>query len=155
VAGKYGGVQLDSESRVVGFPGRSTPVTSYHYPGIQVVQRQVFEELPDNTPAESVREVYPRLMAQTPDAVRGCVFDATWRDIGTQGDYVATCAALAGDAAGNVIGPGAWVHPRASLTRTVVWAGGRVEADCQLSDCVVTDRSTVRAGTVAEGQVFL
>jgi mannose-1-phosphate guanylyltransferase len=152
--GRYGGVRLEN-GRVTGFPGRAAQEPTWHYPGIQVIQRQVFDGLPDGVPMESVREVYPGLMAACPDAIRGCVFDATFRDIGTIADYMATCGALAGDDQGNVCAAESTVAPDAVLTGTVVWADGRVEAGCRLARCVVTDGAVVPAGTIATDQVFL
>jgi mannose-1-phosphate guanylyltransferase len=152
---KYGGVLLSADGVVTGFPGRSSELHTWHYPGIQVVQRRAFEGLPDNEPVESVREVYPSLMSRWPGCVRGRVFEASWVDVGTVDDYLATCSQLAGDAAGNVVSRGASVDPSAVLARTVVWPGGRVEAGCRLTACVVTDGAVVRAGTVADGRVFM
>lgn len=152
---KYGGVLLSADGVVTGFPGRASALETWHFPGIQVVQREVFASLPDNEPAESVRAVYPALMATRFGAVRGRVFQAGWLDVGTVDDYRATCRVLAGDAGGNTVSRGADVSPAAMLSRTVVWAGGRVAAGCQLTDCIVTDGTVVPAGTIATGRVFM
>ncbi len=152
---KYGGVLLSADGVVTGFPGRASEAHTWHYPGIQVVERRAFERLPDNEPAESVREVYPALMAARQGCVRGRVFEASWVDVGTLDDYVSTCSELAGDDAGNVIGRSAGIDPTAVLVRTVVWSGGRVEAACHLTACVVTDEAVVPAGTVATGRAFV
>jgi mannose-1-phosphate guanylyltransferase len=154
-ARKYGGVQLSDVGEVLAFPGRSADVPTWHFPGIQVVHRDVFMSLPDNQPAESVVEVYPALMAQHPGTIRGRVFEATWLDVGTVEDYRHTCGTLAGDAAGNTIDRGADVAPDAALIRTIVWDGGRVGPACRLTDCVVTDGAYVPAGMVAVEQVFV
>ena len=52
---KYGGVLLSADGVVGGFAGRASELPTWHYPGIQVVQREAFDGLPDNEPAESVR----------------------------------------------------------------------------------------------------
>src|SRR5262245_29720913 len=76
---KYGGVVLDADSRVTGF-ARPRPqaahlagASSYHFVGVQVAEPSVFEGLPDNTPINSVGDVYDRLIAQRPGAIRGFV----------------------------------------------------------------------------------
>lgn len=155
IPGAYGGVQVADDGRIEGFPGRHASVPTWHYPGVQVVEREVFADLPDQVPMESVREVYPRVMQAQPTRVRGQVFDATFRDIGTIAHYVATCRDLAGDSAGNTVGAGAAVAGSAVLADTVVWAGGSVGPDCHLTGCVVTDQAVVPAGTVATGRVFV
>ncbi len=45
---------------VTGFVPRTSAVPSVHFPGVQLVRREVLAGLPDNTPAESVAEVYPQ-----------------------------------------------------------------------------------------------
>lgn len=152
---KYNGVVLDEGGAVTGFSTPGAWTTTWHYPGVQVTERRVFETLPDNEPAEYVKVLYPELIAAQPGAVRGFVHHGRFRDIGTVDDYRATCVELAGDGNGNVIAPAADVHPTAVLTRTIVWAGGRVEAGCRLEDCIVTDRAVVPAGTQAVRDVFL
>lgn len=154
-AGKYGGVVVDDAHAVTGFRGKAHWTSTWHFPGIQVVHRSVFAPLPDNEVAESIGTVYPALIAARPGSVRAFVHPGTFHDIGTVDDYVATCAELAGDADGNVVDASANVHASATLTRTIVWAGGRVGADCRLTRCVVTDRGVVPAGTHADGQVFV
>lgn len=154
-AHKYGGVALDADGVVRGFPGRRSESPSWHYPGLQVVERRAFEALPDNTVYESVGQLYPEFIARDAGLVRGAVYEASWLDVGTVDDYLTTCIALAGDADGNVVDAAAMVAPDARLARTVVWAGGRVEAGSQLTACIVTDRAVVPAGTVAEQRVFV
>src|SRR5690606_22796889 len=99
--------------------------------------------------------IYPALIAERPGAVRAFVHRGRFRDIGTVEDYVATCVELAGDAHGNVIAPDAFVHPTATLTRTIVWTGGRVEANCHLEDCVVTTGAVVAAGSVISARCVI
>ncbi len=95
--GRYGGVVLaggtspGTRGAVQAFVPRTSTVPSVHFPGIQIVHRSVLADLPDDTPAESVLEVYPRLMATHPGSVQGVVFDARFDDVGTVEDYRRTC----------------------------------------------------------------
>ena len=132
---------------VTGFVPRSSAVPSVHFPGMQLVRREVLAGLPDDTPAESVAEVYPRLIASMPGSVRGAVFDVTFDDVGTVEDYRRTCRALAGDAQGNVVDARAHVSPSAMLRDCVVWPGARVPADCVLDRVVVTGHEDIPPGT--------
>lgn len=154
VAGRYGGVGLDGRGRVTGFPRRGSEPAGWHFPGIQIVETRVLAQLPDGTPAETVREVYPALMAQTPEAVCGAVFEADWDDIGTVEDYRRTCRRLAGDDRGNVIDATAVVDPTAELSDCVVWPSALVGARCVLDRVVVTGETPVTADTHAENCVI-
>lgn len=149
VPGRYGGVVLDGD-RVTGFVPRTSPIPSVHYPGIQLVQREVLEVLPDNTLTESVLEVYPRLIGMQPGAIRGAVFDIRFDDVGTVDDYRRTCRALAGDVDGNVISAGATVASTAVLRGCILWPDAVVPDHCVLHDVVVTGHTALAPGTRLE-----
>jgi mannose-1-phosphate guanylyltransferase len=154
--GRYGGVVLekgDTDAAVTAFVPRTSPVPSVHFPGIQIVHRSVLADLPDDTPAETVLQVYPRLMATRPGVVRGAVFDAQFDDVGTVEDYRRTCRTLAGDADGNVVDARAVVAPDARLRGCVVWPGAHVPAGAVLDDVVVTGHAPLAAGTRLEDVV--
>jgi mannose-1-phosphate guanylyltransferase len=173
--GRYGGVVLDApvlppatathtssanrnrhalaSGSVTGFVPRTSQVPSVHYPGIQLIRREVLEPLADDIPSESVLEVYPRMLATQPGSIRGVVFDAHFDDVGTVDDYRRTCTALAGDADGNVISPGAIIASSATLRGCIVWPEAIVPADCVLHDVVVTGHTPLAAGTRLENTV--
>jgi mannose-1-phosphate guanylyltransferase len=170
--GRYGGVVLDSElpatgtrnrepafrvlasGAVTAFVPRTSAVASVHFPGVQLVQRTVLADLADDTPSESVLEVYPRLMLSTPGAVRGAVFDARFDDVGTVDDYRRTCRALAGDADGNVIDARARIAPGATLRDCIVWPDATVPEGCILQHCVVTGHAPLAPGTHLDNAVI-
>jgi NDP-sugar pyrophosphorylase family protein len=56
---------------------------------------EVFRPLPEGRPANSVGDVYDRLIAARPGSIRGWVSDAAFWDIGTLDDYERTSAAIA------------------------------------------------------------
>jgi len=144
---RYGGVRLDAEGAVTGFTPRGSAERSYHFIGVQVAEAAAFASLADGTPAESTRELYPRLMAERRGAVRGFVCDCAWHDIGTPADFLATTTALAAAGAGPLAGIGTRVDPSASIERTSLWDDVRVEAGVTLAGCVVTDGVRLPAGT--------
>ena len=131
--GRYGGVVLDggtghtTSGAVTAFVPRTSSIPSVHFPGIQLVHRSVLPSLPDDgTPAESVLQVYPQLMASRPGVVRGVVFDAHFDDVGTVQDYRRTCRTLAGDARRQRHRPQATVAADARLRGCIVWPGASV-----------------------------
>jgi NDP-sugar pyrophosphorylase family protein len=143
---KYGGVLLDERGRVTGFTRRGTPQPSFHFVGVQAVEPEVFESLPDGVPAESVGGVYPPLMAERPGSVIGFVSDAMFQDIGTPSDLLETSLDLA-SAAGRESRPlwGARVEvaPSARVTRSLLWDDVTVGADAELHECIVADGVTI------------
>jgi NDP-sugar pyrophosphorylase family protein len=146
---KYGGVLLDERGVVTGFTRRGTSLPSFHFVGVQAVDAAVFEPLADGVPAESVSGVYPSLLAERPGSVVGFVSDATFQDIGTPADLLATSLELAA-AAGRENRP-AWgvrveVAASARLTRTVLWDDVTVGNDVELHECIVADGVTIPDG---------
>ena len=148
---KYGGVLLDADGRVTGFTRRGSQVPSFHFIGPQAAQPEAFDSLPDGVPAESVMELYPRLMKERPGSVVGYVSDAAFQDIGTPADLLRTSLELAA-ADGRPERP-RWgsrvqVAPTAVVTRSVLWDDVTVEAEALITDCVVADGVTIPPGAV-------
>jgi NDP-sugar pyrophosphorylase family protein len=146
---KYGGVLLDARRAVSGFTRRGSDQPSFHFIGPQVVDADVFADLPDDVPAESVLEVYPRLIREQPGAVRGCIGSWRFDDIGTPADLLETSLTLA--AAAGRPGQPRWGHdvrvdPSARVTRSVLWDAVTIGADADLTECVVGDRVVIPPG---------
>ena len=147
---KYGGVVLDREGAVVAFarPGSGTSA-AYLFIGVQAVDASVFAGLPPDVPAGTVAQVYPALIAERPGSVRGLVCGASFFDIGTPADYLATALALARQEGRDELPTGrrCRVDPAARVCRTALWDEVEVEAGARLVDCVVTDGVRVVSGT--------
>lgn len=146
---KYGGVLLDGRGAITAFTRRGSPGPSYHFIGPQVVEASVFADLADGVPAESVLEVYPRLMRERPGSVVGFVGGWSFQDIGTPADLLATSLALAA-ADGRPDRPrwgrGVRVDPSARVTRSVLWDDVTVGSGATVHECVVSDGVTIPPG---------
>jgi mannose-1-phosphate guanylyltransferase len=150
---RYGGVLVDDDGAVTGFVGRGNPRQSWHFVGIQVAERGVFADLPDGRPAESIAELYPALIQRRAGSVRAVAFDASFQDIGTPADYLATSLAFARAEApveisrpAALVGARATIAPSARLTRTILWDDVEVGDEASLTDCVVADGVHVPPG---------
>jgi len=154
---KYGSVLLDERHAVTAFTRRDSSgaprgpdgAERYHFIGPQVVQAEVFADLADGVPAETVLDLYPRLMRDRPGSVRGFPDDWSFQDIGTPADLLETSLALAA-ADGRPDRP-RWgrdvcVDPSARVERSVLWDGVTIGADADVAECVVADGVVVPAG---------
>ena len=148
---KYGGVTLDRQGRVTGFVRRGSPAASYHFLGIQVAEAEAFASLPDNTPAESVGSLYPALIAARPGAVRGKVCQASFKDIGTPADYLATSLTLADAHRHRLIGARATIAADAQIDRSILWDDVTIGRGVRLKECIVTDGVVVPDDTSWHG----
>jgi NDP-sugar pyrophosphorylase family protein len=143
---KYGGVLVDANGVVTGFSRRGVARESCHFIGVQVVRDDVFADLPDGVPDESVGRLYPALMQAEYGAVRGFVSRASFRDIGTPADYLQTSVEIAADEGERLVSPRADVHASATCERTIVWDDVTVGANARLVNCIVGDGAHIPAG---------
>jgi len=150
---KYGGVTVDSEGIVTGFTKRASGIESFHFIGVQAVDPRVFASLEDGVFAESVLGIYPGLMAKQPGGIRAFVTSASFHDIGTPADLLATSLELAaadGRPGALRCGARARFDPSARIERTSIWDDVTIEADAVLHECIVADGVRIRAGEVFE-----
>jgi NDP-sugar pyrophosphorylase family protein len=148
---KYGGVRVGDDGFVSGFTRPGTPGESFHFIGVQVAERDVFAGLADGVPAESVNDLYPRLIAADRRAVAAHVSDALFRDIGTPADCLATAlelAAVEGDRLTS--GRRIRIDPTARVERTALWDDVSVGSGAELRECIVADGAVIPPGACYE-----
>jgi mannose-1-phosphate guanylyltransferase len=155
---KYNGVIADGDGRVVGFgrtPAPGTPAP-WHFIGIQAANASAFSGVRGDVPSESVKALYPALIAKSPGSVRVFTTTAEFFDIGTPADYLQTAIRIA-EREGKPLdrGTNTIVAPDARLNRTILWDNVTVEAGASLSNCVVTDGFHVPAGAHYVDQVLV
>jgi mannose-1-phosphate guanylyltransferase len=145
---RFGGVLVDGDGVITGFCRRGDPRPSYHFFSAQVVARSVFADLPDGVPAESVLQVYPRLMAAGSRRLRAFVCDAPFIEVGTPADYRRVHERLAAEDGVSPWTPGARaeVDATARLDRTILWDDVAIGAGAVLERSVVADGVRVPAG---------
>ena len=150
----YGGVLADGEGVVHGFvrgttgtPGPPASGATFHFVGAQAVNASAFTAVDPNQPLETVKDLYPRLIAATPRAVRVLPSDAEFFDIGTPPGYLHTASHLA-VREGKPLDRGerCVVHSNARIERTILWNDVTVESGASLVECIVADGVTVPAG---------
>ena len=153
----YGGVLADEAGRVTGFSAAGPANRGWHFIGVQAANAEVFAPLSPDEPAHTVSGVYQELIARRPGSVRAMVSGASFLDIGTAADYLATCLAIGrGEGSGDVIaGARAAVHAGADVTRSGLWDDVVGADGAELDECVLTDGVHVPAGMLLSRQVVL
>jgi NDP-sugar pyrophosphorylase family protein len=135
---KYGGVVADDRGGVTGFTKAGSPEPSFHFIGVQVVEGAAFGSLPDNMPAESVKDLYPTLIAARPGSIRAFITDAEFFDIGTPRDYFDTCMRFRTKEPNEPSG--------SRLDDCIVWDDVHIDPRARLRRCILTDGVHVPAG---------
>ena len=145
---RFGGVLVDGDGWITGFCRRGDPRPSFHFFSAQVVGRSIFADLPDGEPAESVAQVYPRLIAAAPRRLKAFVCDAPFIEVGTPADYRRVHQHLAAAEGVSPWTPGARaaIDPSARLDEAILWDDVTVEAGARLTRVVVADGVRVPAG---------
>jgi NDP-sugar pyrophosphorylase family protein len=163
---RYGGVLVDDRDVVRGFAGRQVadlkvratedppiPVArsfssaTLHFIGVQAVNASAFAEVPGDRPYETVRQLYPSLIASHPDSVRAYRSEAEFLDVGTPEDYLRSVDVIAGrEHVALDRGTSCRIDPTATVRHSILWDRVEVQAGAHLTDCVVGDDVVVPAG---------
>ncbi|MBW2133929.1 MAG: NDP-sugar synthase [Deltaproteobacteria bacterium] len=151
------------------------------FTGVQVVSPRLLERMPPGK-VINIIDQYQEAIAAGGKIAAQVVEGHYWQDIGTPEAYLEVHRRLlAGEisgvarffppltdpclgegvvlgdgvrtAGGVCIGPGVRIGARVSLKNTVIWADARIDADVNLSDCIVGQKAWVRHS--AQGQCLL
>lgn len=154
---RYGGVALDDQQRIVGFPRRGPAARgSHHFIGVQVVHASAFAALIPGEPASSIGGVYDALIGARPGAVRGFVCEANFWDVGTPADYWRTSQAfLTKPGAGAPAGRGTRIDSSARVTQSILWDDVEIGAGATIDACIVTDGVRVPACAVYQQSILI
>jgi NDP-sugar pyrophosphorylase family protein len=155
---RYGGVVLDDDHRVTGFVRRGPQAAgSFHFIGVQVAKRAVFERLPAGEPLSTIGGVYDEWIRTRPGSIRGFVCAAAFWDIGTPADYWRTSHVLAGRGRGAeaFTGRASVVHPFARVTRSILWDDVQIGPDAAVDECIVTDGVRIAGRATYRRQILV
>lgn len=143
---RYGGVSVDADGFVTGFTPRGAVMDSYHFIGAQVAEADVFAGLEDGVPSESVGGLYPGMMRDAPRSVAAYISEASFQDIGTPADLLATSVALTSGEGSHLVSPASRVPASAVLERTAVWDDVVIGDGARLVECIIADGCHVPRG---------
>jgi len=150
---RYGGVRIDPSGGIVGFSRRGAESKdSWHFVGVQIVDRSVFLPLTENEPANSIGGVYDALIRAQPGGVRAFCCDVPFWDIGTPGDYLRMASTWS--TSGVEMGARAAIDPSAHISMSILWDDVEVGAGASLSRCIVGDGVQVPAGAQHESAIL-
>ena len=152
---RYGGVLVDEDGAVAGFVRRGTTLPSWHFVGVQVVEAGAFASLSPDVPSESVAGLYPRLMRERPGSVRAFCCRASFKDIGTPSDYLATSLELAGGDQAALVAPNSLISRSARVVDSILWDHVTVEDAADLERCIVADGLRIPAGVRLRESIVL
>jgi mannose-1-phosphate guanylyltransferase len=145
--GRYGGVLVRPDGWVAGFSNASAGASAtgsaarpLHFIGVQAVNADAFDGVPDDAPSETVRTLYPALIAANTRALAAFESAAEFLDVGTPADYYQTVATIAArEQVPLDHGEAVVIEPGAEVEHTILWDRVRIGRHARLRNCIVTD----------------
>ncbi|MBL8137416.1 MAG: NDP-sugar synthase [Acidobacteria bacterium] len=118
-----------------------------HFIGVQVAERAAFAAASPDAPSETLKALYPALIARDPGSVRVWPSAVAFHDIGTPADYLATVRAVAtAERRALDRGDDVMIAGDADVTGTAIWNDVTVGAGAVVRDSVLADGVTVPPG---------
>lgn len=151
--GHYNGLRVSQDRALLGFVPRGHVEQTFHFIGVQIVNRSVFAGLPDGESAETVAGIYPTMIARRPGSIRVWPVTTSFLDVGTPWDYFEAAMSVADEASRStqvVVWPGATVAPTARLRECIVAGSVRVPERFEAHTSILVPASVVRPGDDAK-----
>jgi NDP-sugar pyrophosphorylase family protein len=144
---------------VIGFAPKGQAQGTWHFVGVQIVRKALFEHLPDGKPAETIAGFYRDIVAREPGRVRVWPVGAPFVDVGTPADYLRAVLATGS----NVIAAAALGDhqpARRPVTidrsrRTVLWPDVVLDSSAELNGVVAAGAVAIPPGFSATNAVIV
>ncbi|MGH9755771.1 MAG: sugar phosphate nucleotidyltransferase [Blastocatellia bacterium] len=137
-------VKITEDGRISefgGFPEPNNPQSPLMFTGIHILEPAVFDYIPRGVFSDSVRDVYPKAMADG-KIIAAHVADSasSWRELSTIERYLTiSLEFLRREGRDSIMDEGRQIESGAMVERSVLWKRVRVERGARLIECVVGD----------------
>ncbi len=116
------------------------------FTGIHILEPAIFDYIPRGVFSDSVRDVYPRAMADG-KRIAAHVAEGSWYELSTIERYLAISLEFLRRTGRDVeMDEGCEIESGAMVERSVLWRRVRVERGAKLSECIVGDDVRIPAG---------
>lgn len=109
------------------------------FTGIHLMEPEIFEYIPRGVFSDSVRDVYPRAIADG-KTIAGHIGEGSWYELSTLERYLSISLDFLGREGRNWIADdGGHIDPTAKVSRSVLWKRVQIGAGASLTDCIIGD----------------
>lgn len=141
---RFSEVRITEDGRIsefAGFPAPGSPLTPLMFTGIHILEPGIFDYIPRGVFSDSVRDVYPKAMADGKTIAAHVAAGASlWRELSTIERYLTiTLEFLGREGLDTIMDEGCEIESGATVERSVLWKRARVERGARLIDCIVGD----------------
>ncbi|HEX5083442.1 MAG TPA: NDP-sugar synthase [Blastocatellia bacterium] len=148
---RFSEVRITEDGRIAefaGFPAPGNLQTPLMFTGMHILEPGIFDYIPRGIFSDSVRDVYPRAMADGKIiAAHVAGGDSLWRELSTIERYLAiSLEFLRREGLDTIMDEGCEIESGATVERSVLWKRARVERGARVSECVVGDGVIIPPG---------
>jgi mannose-1-phosphate guanylyltransferase / phosphomannomutase len=148
---RFSEVRITEDSRIAefaGFPKPGDPQTPLMFTGIHILDPGIFDYIPRGVFSDSVRDVYPKAMADGKIIAAHVAGGAgLWRELSTIERYLAiSLEFLRREGLDTIMDEGCEIESGATIERSVLWKRARVGRGARLTECVVGDDVIIPPG---------
>ena len=141
---QYGGLYFDGEPlRLSGF--RTGTGESYHYTGLQIVNPNVLEQIPEGQKSGIFTDIYPRILSEF--KIYGFTYSGFWKEMGNLREYLRTGLELESHSlperlrpAGiepSIISSHAIIEDGAEVNDSIIMEGARIASGARVNHCII------------------
>jgi mannose-1-phosphate guanylyltransferase len=141
---QYGGLYFEGDPlRLSGF--RSGPGESYHYTGLQIVNPNILEVIPEGRKTGIFTDIYPSILKDF--KIYGFIYDGFWKEIGNLREYLRTSLDLINNpipeqlrppgVSQQLVSAGATIEDGAVVVDSIVMEGARIESDARVDHSII------------------
>ncbi|MBS1789874.1 MAG: NDP-sugar synthase [Acidobacteria bacterium] len=161
---RFSEVKITDDGRIAEFAGFPTPNSQLLTPdsplmftGIHLMEPEIFEYIPRGVFSDSVRDVYPRAMADGKTiAAHIARAESSWYELSTIQRYLEiSLEFLAREGRDVVMDEACQIDPSAEVSNSILWKCVRIEAGARLTNCVIGDNVTIPAGAKIDHAVIV
>jgi NDP-sugar pyrophosphorylase family protein len=122
-----------------------------------VANSGVFASIQPGAVAQSIGEVYDRLIADQPGSIVGFVSNCSFLDIGSVSDYIRASRQLRPTVPTSTAtgGERTRIDPTARVTDSIIWDDVSIGRAASVERCVVTDHVAVPDGATFSDQILI
>jgi NDP-sugar pyrophosphorylase family protein len=151
-------IDTDASGRIIRFvekPPAEEVFTDQASAGVYVLEPEVLSLIPEGTPYDFGRDVFPALLREFPERVFATPLNGYLKDTGTPENYRQANWDAIEQHGEPAIAPDATIAPSATLTRrNSIGAGCRIGHRAYVEDSILWDGVTVGPGARVEGAVL-
>jgi NDP-sugar pyrophosphorylase family protein len=149
---RFSEVLVDEKQSITGFGGFPDPSgefsrTPLMFTGIQIMEPAILDFVPRGRPSDSIRDVYPQLIALENHSLGAYVGEGEWYELSTLDRYLATSLEFLARRGDNwIAGNGCQIERGGRVERSVLWNRVEVGEGAVLSECLVADDVRIPPG---------